>query len=262
MEEIKTISDNWTSHSKEEIDQKKLDFMSRHGLLKGWQDNTPANQAGRNYLEKYKASMKEEEEEAPEGYSEIELKKQVVHYANARAAKMGYEWNWEAETQKRCLHLLYYFANDPRCLFDLQKGLCFYGTTGVGKTELLKVFQQFIIGFLPDNPKRFKLVSCRQVYDDYAAGQDEAIKKYTQGNWCFDDLGSEPPNYKHFGNDINVMEQVLFYRDKERENGYMNTLITTNLNTTELQERYKPRVYDRLRKMVMFIQMKGESKRK
>lgn len=245
----------------EEIDERKLDFMRRHGLLKNFRLNEAANDQGRAYLQKFKASLTEPAEKKV-GYSENELKRKVAEYANIRAVKKGYTWNWDEQTKKACRHLLYYFANDPRCIFDLQKGLCFYGSTGVGKTELLKVFQSFIVNILPDNQKRFKLVSCRQVYDDYARGQEAAIEKYTVGNWCFDDLGSEPPLYKHFGNDINVMEQVLFYRNEERQNGYLNTLITTNLNTIELQTRYKDRVYDRLREMVQFIELKGESKRK
>lgn len=245
----------------EEIDERKLDFMKRHGLLKNFQLNEAANEAGKAYLAKFKAVLHEKEAD-PFGFSEIELKREVIKYANKRAAKMGYTWNWDEGTAKRCLHLLYYFANDPRCVFNLQKGICFYGKTGVGKTELFKVFQDFIVNTLPDNPKRFKLVSCRQIYDDFARGQEAAIEKYAVGNWCFDDLGSEPPIYKHYGNDINVMEQVLFYRNEERANGYLNTLITTNLNIDELQERYKDRVYDRLRNMVMFIEIKGESKRK
>ena len=260
MTEINQLVENMLNHRKEEIDEKKLDFLQRHGLLKGWMRNEPTNAEGKAYLQRFKEALKAQPEERT-GYHENDLKRAIAKHAINRANKLGYEWTWDEATKARCNMLLHYFANDPRCNYSLEKGLCFYGSTGVGKTELFKVFQKFIISTIPESEKRFKMVSCRQVYEDYARGQGAAIERYSIGNWCFDDLGSEPNNYKHFGNDINVMEQVLFYREKERENGYLNTLITSNLNTSEILERYGDRVYDRIRKMVTFIEIKGESKR-
>jgi hypothetical protein len=243
----------------EEIDERKLDFMRRHGMLKTTRRNIPKTEEARAYLEKLKGNKKDV---TMEGYSEIELKKAVVYYAELEAAKKGQSFVWDDKVKKVYRNLLYYFANDPRCLWDLQKGLCFYGATGVGKTMSFKVFQNFIVNTVPDSKKRFKMATCIDVFKSYARGQESAIEEYTLGNWCFDDMGAEEASYKHYGNDVNVMEQVFFYRDKEREKGYQNTLITTNLDTIEIEERYGTRIYDRLRQMVTFIQITGESKRK
>lgn len=243
----------------EEIDARKLDFLRRHGILSDWRPLEPQNEQARAYLAKLKKAP--QEEPAPERFTEAELKKKVAFYANDVARKRGFAWVWDQTTQTLCRELLYYFANDPRCIWPLDKGLCFLGATGVGKTILLRVFQNFIVNILPNNPKRFRFTTCRGVYDDFARGQYAAIEKYTLGNWCFDDLGQEEQEYQHFGNRISVMEQVLFYRDKERERGYMNTLITSNLNTEEIEARYGTRVFDRMKAMVTFFQIPGESRR-
>ncbi|MGC4128512.1 MAG: RteC domain-containing protein [Bergeyella sp.] len=65
---------------------------------------------------------------------------------------------------------------------------------------------------------------------------------------CFDDLGTETSS-KYFGNDCNVMAEILLTRyDLFKEKGIL-THITTNLSATEIESQYGNRLRSRMREM-------------
>lgn len=167
-----------------------------------------------------------------------------------------------------------YFTRDKRCLFDFKKGLLLWGGTGVGKTTLMDFFRF-------NQTNSFVLVPVREIAQDYQKGGSDAIlrhkamipssdiqKSFGQDflGACFDDLGEEVDK-KHFGNESNVMAEILltrYDRFKKHEDGYCKTHITTNLTTTALQERYGQRVRSRLREMfnVVIFDERGPDRRK
>ncbi|MCR5886695.1 ATP-binding protein [Hymenobacter sp. J193] len=141
-----------------------------------------------------------------------------------------------------------YFAEDARFEengYQLNKGLLLRGPVGCGKTSLLTVFAR--------NP-RFPYVvhPCREIVSSYSAvhgGGAEALSRYksvvdiihgqeyqynyrTQAGACFDDLGTEDWQAKHFGKEMNVMEDIISSRDDAVVAGKMPrfaTHMTTNL---------------------------------
>lgn len=261
---LKDIAAELTTARREEIDERKLDFMHRHGLLKGAMRPIERNEKNAAYLEKFRRKMEEAEAEELPQLTERELKLMVVEYVKKEMEKRapGQGFNWTERYQKLYRNLMYYFAGDDRCAWPVGKGLLFLGPTGVGKTMALKVFQNLIVNEMPRHPKRFKMTTCQNVFEWFKASQHDGIQEYLRGHWCFDDLGQEEPVYMHYGNKINVMEQVLFERDLQRQKEYTNTIITTNLNTAEMEERYGTRVLDRLSEMCTFVQIDGESQRR
>lgn len=261
---IKDIAAELTTARREEIDERKLDFMQRHGLLKGALLPLERNERNAAYLDKFKRKKVEATSEEVKRFTERELKLKVVEYVERYMEKSDPDkaFEWEPRYKKLYRHLMYYFAGDDRCGWPLSKGLLFLGTTGVGKTMSLKVFQNLIVNEIPNNPKRFKMTTCQNVFEWFKASQYDGIEDYARGNWCFDDLGAEEPVYMHFGNRVNVMEQVLFRRDLQRQKEYTNTIITTNKNAEELAKIYGDRVLDRLKEMCHFVRIDGESKRK
>ena len=86
----------------------------------------------------------------------------------------------------------------------------------------------------------------------------EILEKYSNGNlshdirtpkaYCFDDLGTETTS-KYFGNDCNVMAEILLTRyDLFVEKGII-THLTTNLSATEIESQYGNRLRSRMREM-------------
>ena len=66
-------------------------------------------------------------------------------------------------------------------------------------------------------------------------------------NCCFDDLGTGSTS-KYFGNDCNVMAEILLTRyDLFKEKGIIH--ITTNLSAAEIESQYGNRFCSRMREM-------------
>lgn len=169
-----------------------------------------------------------------------------------------------------------YFARDEmECQkrgLNPQKGLFLAGPVGCGKTTLM----QFFAGASKKSP--FRLVTAREVAHQFMQQGYPIITKYGRKSfrqkptgfglqlrydqpltYCFDDLGVEP-NTRRYGNDCNVMAEILLDRyDQFRKYG-MLTHLTTNLNAEELENLYGPRVRSRLREMCNLISFPAEAK--
>ena len=79
--------------------------------------------------------------------------------------------------------------------------------------------------------------------------------------YCFDDLGAEQ-QIKYFGNDCNVMAEILITRYQEFIVNNTITHITTNLSASEIEKMYGNRLRSRMRNMFNVISFEGNSKDK
>ena len=149
-----------------------------------------------------------------------------------------------------------------------QKGLFVMGPVGCGKTTLMQLFAE----------QRFKLVATRDVarkflreghpmLEHYGARSYRVkhlghgpVTQYDQPiTYCFDDLGVEP-NAKLYGNDCNVMAEILLDRYDQFVHHGMITHLTTNLNAEELERLYGDRMRSRLREMCNLVCFPPEAK--
>lgn len=167
------------------------------------------------------------------------------------------------------LTLLAYFSDDQsECQqrgISLTKGLFLMGPIGCGKTTLMKLCAAFFA------TKTFRIVPARKISQQFAREGYTALLRYGSQSYrikhlgygpvirydqpityCLDDIGVEP-QAKHFGNEGNVIADVLLDRYEEFVSRGMITHVTTNLNTEELQQRYHERVRSRLREMSNLI---------
>lgn len=136
---------------------------------------------------------------------------------------------------------------------DLKKGIMLSGPIGCGKTTLFQLMRK-----LPKGRKNFLMASTRQIVSEFMQSGYEILEKYSRGslyndyrtpkNYCFDDLGSESAS-KYFGNDCNVMAEILLTRyDIFKEKGII-THLTTNLTAGEIELIYGNRLRSRMREM-------------
>jgi hypothetical protein len=94
---------------------------------------------------------------------------------------------------------------------NIHKGLILSGPVGCGKTSLM-----FLINYFFHAGHEYKIKPCRDIAFEFASRGYEALKPYTKigdkqtriNTFCFDDLGTEK-QIKHFGNDCNVMAEIL-----------------------------------------------------
>jgi DNA replication protein DnaC len=74
-------------------------------------------------------------------------------------------------------------------------------------------------------------------------------------------LGAEQ-QIKHFGNDCNVMTEVLISRYEQFVENHSNTHLTSNLSVSEIENNYGNRLRSRMRAMINLITFDKETKDK
>ncbi|MCA8829412.1 ATP-binding protein [Hymenobacter pini] len=240
---------------------REMKYSQAYGKWYAWQANRPT---------------------APESYSA----EQLYQWFQAEASRvLGKPFDIDANNEGIIRLLCQYYAEDPAfeaAGYSLQKGLMLRGAVGCGKTTIMRIFAL--------NPRMpFAVHACREVVSEYLAkdgGEDALVgykqvislpdppmRKYnyrTQAGICFDDLGTENWQARHFANELNVMEAVL----DARYNGVFltgqlpshATHLTTNLRfndvldeaTNEVQVKgiqsiYGARCRSRIREMFNVI---------
>jgi DNA replication protein DnaC len=138
---------------------------------------------------------------------------------------------------------------------DLDKGILLTGPIGCGKTSLMHLMK-----YLTPTEYKFFVKSCRDVSFEFIQEGYPILHKYSTGKLypsqskalCFDDLGTEN-NLKYFGNECNVMGEILLSRYDLFVAKKIPTHLTTNLSASEIERIYGNRVRSRLREMVNLI---------
>ena len=158
--------------------------------------------------------------------------------------------------------LVYFLADKPKADqlgIDLTKGIILTGPIGCGKTSLMMLMK------LVAPPERnFTLKPTRDVSFDFIQDGYEVIHRYSRlsynatgpRTYCFDDLGSEHA-LKYYGNECNVMAEIILSRYDHYISSDMLTHLTTNLSATEIETMYGPRVRSRMREMFNLVSFNG-----
>ncbi|RTY96940.1 ATPase [Flavobacterium sp. RSP49] len=155
--------------------------------------------------------------------------------------------------------LIAYFLKDEATCYqlgiDLNKGILLSGPVGCGKTSLMNLMK-----YLTPTEHKFLVKPCRYISFEFIQDGYEIIHKYSKGKLyesqpkiiCFDDLGTEN-NLKYYGNECNVIAEILLSRYDLFTTKKLQTHITTNLSASEIENFYGNRVRSRLREMVNLI---------
>lgn len=159
--------------------------------------------------------------------------------------------------------LLVYFYHDlenaSRFDLDLNKGILLTGPVGCGKTSIMSLMR-----FLLAKDEQYTVVSARDIGMEYIKDGFQVIEKYSTKSfhlgqdsirpkaYCFDDLGLES-NYRHYGNETNVLGEIILSRYPLFIHQRMKTHATTNLPSRQLEKIYGNRVRSRMREMFNLI---------
>lgn len=164
--------------------------------------------------------------------------------------------------------LIAYFLKDEQTAFrynlNLNKGVMLAGPVGCGKTSLLNIMK-----YLTPTEHKFFLKPCRDISFEFIQDGYQIIHKYSKGKLyesepkiiCFDDLGTEN-NLKYYGNECNVMAEILLSRYDIFISKRIPTHITTNLSASEIENHYGLRVRSRMRELFNLIAYDNNTKDK
>lgn len=221
--------------------------------------------------------MAKEKQQEPENSRQQQEKITANHYDYDKAAawveekgKEQYGKHFKIYEEDKALlrKLLCYFLQDAATALQyglhLHKGILLTGPVGCGKTTLIALMR-----FFQQPQQRFILKSCRDVSFEFIKDGYDTIHKYSRNSlyqhepkaYCFDDLGTEN-NLKYFGNECNVMAEVLLSRYDLFVSRKLLTHLTTNLSASEIEEQYGNRVRSRFREMFNLIAFDKQSKDK
>jgi len=155
--------------------------------------------------------------------------------------------------------LIAYFLKDEVTCFqyniNLNKGILLSGPIGCGKTSIMNILK-----YLTPTEHKFFVKPCRDISFEFIQDGYQIIHKYSKGKLyeyepktiCFDDLGTES-NLKYYGNECNVMAEILLSRYDVYIAKRIQTHITTNLSASEIETQYGNRVRSRMRQMLNLI---------
>lgn len=171
-------------------------------------------------------------------------------------------WSFSDEQKAVLWGLLRWFINDAACPYPLHKGLFLYGKFGTGKTEIMKMFQQFAES--RNLSKKFEWSNLSEMHDRAAA--DKAYNPVEQGQQsarCFDEAFRKHGTVMVMGNAINVNESIIEARYIRFQNYGQKTIFVSNFSPSEIltDGKLSGMVADRLRSMMKSVHYPGESKR-
>jgi DNA replication protein DnaC len=167
--------------------------------------------------------------------------------------KFGEAFKFYKEDEEILEKLFLYAIHDPESCsqkgIDLKKGILLIGPVGCGKTTLMKLFSE-----LTHEIFQYSVKATREISTEFIEDGFQVLQKYgkTYKNYCFDDLGVEQ-SIKHFGNECNVIGEILLSRYEYMKINKGKTHATTNLNANDLEKIYGNRVRSRLREMFNVI---------
>lgn len=134
----------------------------------------------------------------------------------------------------KCLRYADSFPNTP------VNDYLFMGSSGLGKTFLMQAIAHRVLerGYSALSISAFKLVELtRKAY--FTNNPEESEPLFSVDLLLIDDLGVEP-----------MMENItivqLYHVINERQNAGLHTILSTNLTSVQLQERYTERITSRL----------------
>ena len=164
--------------------------------------------------------------------------------------------------------LIAYFLKDEATCYqyniNLTKGILLSGPIGCGKTSIMNIMK-----YLATTEHKFFVKPCRDISFEFIQDGYQIIHKYSKGKLyesepkiiCFDDLGTEN-NLKYYGNECNVMAEILLSRYDVFIAKRIPTHITTNLSASEIETHYGKRVRSRMRELFNLIAYDNNTKDK
>jgi DNA replication protein DnaC len=148
----------------------------------------------------------------------------------------------------------------PSLKTEPMKGLILMGFVGVGKTlnfAIYRSIQAKVDGI------GFRIISSKEIETQFKQEGEIFIQSLIDADeLMIDDLGSESKSIKDFGNDRNLVSDILIQRYVRFQRHECITHATTNLNVELLTQHYDARLIDRMKEMFVLKKINTETKSK
>lgn len=165
----------------------------------------------------------------------------------------------------------------PELIDSPKKGLFIYGNKGLGKTLNFLIYMRILHlsrallwdyctkNSISDVYKDERYFYLEDIKDTEISFKKDNVKHIdllnSKRELVIDDIGTEPMNTKDYGTDKDLVADLLRLRYNKIQREYCVTHLTTNLDITDISERYGDRISDRINEMFIPILVTGTSKR-
>ena len=165
-------------------------------------------------------------------------------------------------TQLWCYyHHLELPSSDECKQLDFHKGILLSGKIGCGKTMLMNALRSYLSTTCSEEASRS--ISVKELEREFRRDGYGAIEiAFDKKHLMIDDLGLENKDVNHYGNNINLLDEVLQARYELFQRYNIKTHCTTNLSSNNIIKMYAPRTVSRLREMFNIVILPGEDMRK
>ena len=143
--------------------------------------------------------------------------------------------------------------------FSHEKGILIIGPTGTGKTDCLRIFDEFCRAFNTQINMKFK--RCGEIEANFKEHGYSAVRFNDISNYIFDELAQESKESTRFNDKFNVMPYILQDSyNKWKQKGVL-TFGTSNANGDILYDQYGELCFERICEMFNIIYLTGKNRR-
>jgi DNA replication protein DnaC len=149
-----------------------------------------------------------------------------------------------------------YFFRLPGGKLDKRKGIYLLGKSGIGKTKILEVFRHALKRNLSE--RRLQIEPIPILMNQFKRKQKYDHQKLLKGEVIFDDFGLDTGKIQNFGNELNILDEILFSRHKQFTLNGLRTHFTSNIpieseKVHSLADNMDLRIVNRIRNMVQVV---------
>lgn len=192
-----------------------------------------------------------------------EFHKQVVFRETGLELKIS---EMEGKTIEFSKNFIKWLIGDSTGLFDPKKSLYMWGALGVGKSTLAEVgymFMSYLKYRTNWTSRHYEFISMDELFlEMYTTASLDKIGKLAKGFWCLDELREKHLSYKHYGNNFNILADILAARHNLWKHTGTNTIITANIPPDKLDAVFDDaRLMDRIKQQYVTYELIGSNKR-
>lgn len=167
------------------------------------------------------------------------------------------------ELKKIYKNALLYFRGDERSEWDLSKGLFIHGGTGSGKSIFFEIFKRYTAKLNHNSfIKSKQTVIVSEVGNKGIIALDKYIKSRIPVILYIDDFGSANSVIQHYGNEFDVMDELIQARYDEFIKSGAITHVTTNVKPGDFKTKFNERITSRMNQMFNVIKFPDKDYRR